>query len=527
LIYHRSNLDKKNTKWFCNDNTKASLIKISLHTGNIRGLKPFNIEFEYPISAIAGSNGSGKSTILAISACAFHNLPNAYIPPLRKQSYYTFKDFFIQSDEETPIQGIRINYGIRYNNWRGKDKEGLKNQSRIKRKSGRWNDYKTRVPRNVIYFGVQRVVPHFERSVHKSYKSRFKPGNLPEDIKKRIAEIASRIIGKTYTKFDSYQHAKYILPVVSSSGISYSGFNMGAGESAIFEILTALFQAGAGTLIIIDEIELGLHDKAQQRLIEQLKALCFELKCQIICSTHSYSIINNLPPEARFFIEQIENSTVITKGISADFACGKMGKIGSEELDIFVEDKNAATIVEQILSLDSRKRCKIHAIGSHGAVIRQLTSRYLEKIDNCICVLDGDQSDNFDEAIKSIANNSEASTTAEKDKVTEWAKDRLFYLPGKVWPEKWLLETAITHFENPANDDLDNLAKAWGVDSKDEVLSFLKEANLTEKHNEFFELSNIVKLDVNRIREDLCRCVLLLSPNSFSELINSIQRKLP
>lgn len=78
---------------------------------------------------------------------------------------------------------------------------------------------------------------------------------------------------------------------------------MGAGESAVFEILTTLFAIGKGALLIIDEIELGLHEKAQYRFIEELKKICLELKCQVICSTHSYAILYSLPPEARVFIE--------------------------------------------------------------------------------------------------------------------------------------------------------------------------------------------------------------------------------
>ncbi|WP_448327781.1 ATP-dependent nuclease [Sulfitobacter sp. M13] len=527
MSYRKSSLDKKNSDWFANDHSKATLASMGLSKGSIRGIKNCKLDFEYPISAIAGTNGSGKSTLLAMAACAFHNNPKGYTPSLRAQTYYTFKDFFIQSDDEMPVQGVEIRYGIRHNAWRGKKKERLGFQVRTKRKGGRWNDYNTRVKRNVIYFGVQRVVPHFERSVHKSYRSRFKPGTLPKETKLKIAKIAGRIIGKSYADFDSYEHGKYSLPRVTSAGISYSGFNMGAGESAVFEILTALFQAGSGTLIIVDEIELGLHEKAQIRLLEQLKKLCWELKCQVICSTHSHAVLSSLPPEGRFFIENIGSSTLVTKGISADFACGKMGKPNAEELDIFVEDGNAATIVEQALPLSVRKRCKVHAIGSHSAVLRQITSRYLEGVDNSICILDGDQSSAFDKATKKVVDGSEASTAEEKSKVSDWAKDRILYLPGDTWPENWLLETAIKALENDLLGDPSGTAKAWGLAGDAELLVLLQEANLADKHNEFFELSELVKLDVDRVREDVCRLVLAMAPKEFTDLIASIEMKLP
>ena len=131
---------------------------------------------------------------------------------------------------------------------------------------------------------------------HKSYHSLFKPGSLLLETRNKIADIAGRIIGKTYTDFDNYEHSKYSLPRVETAGISYSGFNMGSGESAVFEIFTAIFLAGSGTLVVVDEIELGLHEEAQHRLIDELKKLCRYLKCQIICSTHSHAILSRLPP---------------------------------------------------------------------------------------------------------------------------------------------------------------------------------------------------------------------------------------
>lgn len=527
MNYRISNLDTNNSAWFENDNSRASLASIELATGSIRGIGLLKAEFDYPISAFAGSNGSGKSTMLALAACGFHNAKQGFIPPLRAKSYYTFSDFFVQSDNEMPVDGVEIRYGIRHNKSKGKKNEGVTYQSRIKRKDGRWNDYETRVDRNVIYFGVQRVVPHFERSVSKSYRSRFKPGNLSEENRTRIAKIAGRIIDKTYDDFDSYRYGKYSLPKVISSGISYSGFNMGSGENAIFEILTALFRAGAGTLIVIDEIELGLHEKAQWRLIDQLKELCSELKCQIICSTHSYAILSSLPPEARFFIESNGTSTILTKGISANFACGKMGKPDAEELDVFVEDETAATIVRQMLPLASRERCKITAIGSHIAVLRQLASRSMEGVNNCICILDGDQSGSSASAVKKVTEDTEASTKKQKTAIKSWAEERILFLPGNTWPESWLLKTAVNFLEHGGIGDPSKTANAWGLENDDQVLEFLKAASRSNKHDEFFELSKLVKLEVARVREDVCRLVLNAEPTHFEDLIASVKSKLP
>ena len=74
------------------------------------------------------------------------------------------------------------------------------------------------------------------------------------------------------------------------------------GESAVFEILTALFEAGKGSLLIIDELELGLHEQAQIRFVYELKELCKEYRCQVVWfDTFARSFECRTTPSAIFF----------------------------------------------------------------------------------------------------------------------------------------------------------------------------------------------------------------------------------
>lgn len=99
--------------------------------GQIRGLRKGTVDFRYPITAIAGRNGSCKTTILALAACAFHNSPSGFKLSGRKQTYYTFSDFFVQTKEEAALGDIRIEYEILYHNWKGRE-PGASWQRRIK-----------------------------------------------------------------------------------------------------------------------------------------------------------------------------------------------------------------------------------------------------------------------------------------------------------------------------------------------------------------------------------------------------------
>lgn len=515
MSYRYSNTDRKNIAWMKNDDSVATLLQIKLARGMLRGLHPFSLKLEYPIAAIAGENGTGKSTLLAMAACAYHNKTDGYLPIGRKKPYFTFSDFFIQSHGETPPQGINLGYQILYNNWRG-GKAGALWQSRKKRVGGKWNNYDKRVRRNVVYFGVQRVVPHYERSTHKSYRVRFRNDSLDEEHRQKICTIASRILGKTYDTFEKHTHSKYYLPVATCGDVRYSGFNMGAGESAVFEILMALFEAGKGSLLIIDELELGLHERAQIRFVHELKKLCKELHCQVICSTHSHVVLNALPPEGRFFLETTNNRTLVTSQVSPDYACGKLRGSNVGELDVFVEDDVAASILELGIPHHLRQRVKIVPIGSSNAVIRMMASRYLEGKDSCLYVLDGDKRSVHASNISRFREYAENRFRKSKKEMECWAKQRLTYLPSKETPERWLVTSCKKIKEKSS------LAQTWRLQDAGILEDWLDNALREPTHSEFYALSQESQLPEDRIIGDLLRFLLSSKPKTLDDISNRI-----
>lgn len=178
MKYQDSHKDKKLRSWFTSDLTKSLLRHIELEKGVFRGLNALDLTLTFPITAICGKNGAGKSTITALACCAFHNKAGAYKLPKRRNSYYTFSDFFIQHPTESPVSDVAIRYGIAHDKWKASpnipDGKGLGYQRRAKTKGGKWNDYDTRVNRTVVFLGIERVVPHTERSQSRSYSKSFK-----------------------------------------------------------------------------------------------------------------------------------------------------------------------------------------------------------------------------------------------------------------------------------------------------------------------------------------------------------------
>ena len=486
MKYHETKIDKDLRSWFGSDHSRALLRGIHLTEGAFRGLNSLQVDFDYPITAVAGKNGAGKSTILALAACAFHNAPDGYKLLKRSKPYYTFSDFFIQHSDEIPPEGISIRYKIAHNKWarsvKFPDGEGIGGQIRKKVKNGKWNDYDSRIKRTTVFLGIERIVPHSERSQSRSYSKVFK-AKPPKGWEENVMEDVGYILNKKYQNYTTLEHSKYHLPVVQCNGIIYSGFNMGAGENALFEIFSTIYASGDGSLIVIDEIELGLHAEAQRRFMDRLKKTCLSQKTQIICTTHSTEIFDRLPNDARFYVETVGKKTKLTPGISSEYAFTKMSAKNGLELDVFVEDDIAKALLLAALPSATRARISIKIIGSASVLARQLAAAYLrDATQPIIAVFDGDQrtrhGDNLTHA-KRMAENPKAG-------FDDWFKSRVNYLPGGTWPEAWMLQKGA--------EILSPLAEVLNVD-ENELSDFIEYALQAGKHREFHELQTQLGLD--------------------------------
>lgn len=500
MKYRESKKDKKLRQRFANDNTHGLLRRIILTEGKLRGINSLDISFEYPITAIAGKNGAGKSTILALACCAYHNHKNGFKSPKRKFPYYTFSDFFVQHPEEVPPEGIEIRYGIAYNNWRKTeeypDPVGVRYQRRWKSKGGKWNDYADRVRKNVVFLGIERIVPHSERSQSRSYSRVFKDAQ-PKGWEDKVKDAVGFVLGKSYEKFRYLEHSRYNLPIVQVGDTIYSGFNMGAGENALFEIFSTIYSCGEGTLLVMDEVELGLHAEAQRKFIECLKDASLETHTQVICTTHSKEIFDCLPYDARFFIECINGKTKITDSISSDFAFSKMAAISGKEMDIYVEDEVAKSLLQSALPTVVRSRITISVIGSATALARQLAALYVRGEEKAtLAIFDGDQ------RFKEKDNIMHAQKMAEHVDVdfSGWFQAHISYLPGDTWPEAWIVQKSASCI-----DELCNMTSSE-PDTLADVLEYGLQAG---RHNEFFEISKNLGLDratcLNLFTINVCR----------------------
>lgn len=156
---------KKLQELWDTDRSYQKLTEISFNEIGIRGIKNVTIDFSYPITAIAGANGIGKTTILQTLACLFHNIDEDYKPyrfsnSKTQLSYYTFADFFVTTKGELKGFGAILDFKF--------IKPGIEKTEYTIKKISRWGNYERRPNRNIDFLGISRVLPAYEFVYFKS-----------------------------------------------------------------------------------------------------------------------------------------------------------------------------------------------------------------------------------------------------------------------------------------------------------------------------------------------------------------------
>ena len=152
-----------------------------------------------------------------------------------------------------------------------------------------------------------------------------------------------------------------------------SQFHQGAGEDATLDLFKLLQMIPNYSLLIIDEVEASLHPAAQRRLVQYLLKVARTKKLQIILSTHSSNVLDEIPLEGRIMLLQMQNCKEILYGVSTKFALSSIDDSLHPELYVFVEDDEAETIINEIVKKkdDSGRvlsRISVKPIGPYGVV---------------------------------------------------------------------------------------------------------------------------------------------------------------
>lgn len=454
----------------------------SLRLDKIRLFSGDRISFDFPVTALIGPNGGGKSTIIGSMLLAYQKSTNIFkkgrIGDDGMDNWMMEFEIIDKSINKTGTERFDLTY-----------------------KNDVWERSKS-FTRDVKFLSISRTVPISENPLF-SYrnklvnKRKIKGDDLSirkvEDIDE-IKSQAEKILGKSLTYFDMYEFSfqKYIRveekvwigdfpnyqkelqprykkqmvrkpgPIekqfmyVGSDGLNtYSEFNFGAGETSVIRMVAEMENSEENSLILIEELENGLHPIAVKRVVEYLIDVAKRKNLQIVFTTHSDYALEPLPAEAIWAcvegrLQQGKLSIETLRAVSGRF---------DKKLAIFVEDDFAKIWLEYIIRerLSSNfEEIGIYAVGGDGNAVKVHETHAINPsiTFSSICFIDGDsqQIENHDR--------------------------KIYRLPGDN-PELTILEGVLRNLEN--NIALLTVSCQKPVNQQDYVKKIILEVNTTNR----------------------------------------------
>ena len=309
----------------------------------VRGFSDKEVRFDFPVTALIGPNGGGKSTILGAAALAYRD-----VKPER---------FFAKSGR---YDSSMVKWSIEH----GVIDKTVDSVSEIRRSvnfpTSKWN--RKPFSRNVLVFGVTRTVPATERADLRLARGSSFKAISETDLPAAVIEATQSILGKSvegYSELDVTTRATLYAAKDSGTGTSYTEFHFGAGQASIIRIVAGIESADENSLILIEEIENGLHPVATRRLVDYLISTAIRKKCQVIFTTHSSDALEALPSAA---VWAAIDGEVIQGTLNIEALRSITGSIPAQ-LVLFVED----SFGEKVLAAALRHYgADLGAVAIHG-----------------------------------------------------------------------------------------------------------------------------------------------------------------
>lgn len=349
----------------------------SLRLTNVRSFVNQTITLDFPITAIIGTNGGGKSTILGALALAYKSVKPG--------------DFFPKSNiGDTSMANWRIDYDLI---------DRKINSAGIISRSARFVAAKWRrenlVERDVVVIPIQRTVPANEQPKFKEFIGLAQNKAITKTpIDAAIIGYLGRILGKDASHYERValqsDPSKSILVGMRQSN-DYSQFHFGAGEASIIDMVSRIEDADENSLILIEEIENGLHPLATQKMVDYLFDVAKRKKAQIVFTTHSENALGTLPPKA---IWACIDGTAYQGKLTIESLRALTGVVDKDGA-IFVEDEFAKDLVEEMIrqyAPDIIDRVQVHKAGGYPYVVEVLKHHNANPTITkpAVAVIDGD-----------------------------------------------------------------------------------------------------------------------------------------
>lgn len=328
------------------------LVSMTLH--QLRAFRDVTIRFRFPVTALIGPNGGGKSTVLGAAALIYGDSKPADL-------------FAVSSADKDAMRGAKIVYRVID---RGVKRDGELERS-VTYPQDKWS--RKALARTLKYEGFRRIVPAGERPGFSKYRSGANP--LTEE---GYAGLGADVIrhASAILRFDLNGYAESAKkPLLGRSGATrFSEFHIGAGISVIIHLVRELeaLSPDDQALVLIEEIENTLHPYAVRKLVEYLIGVAERKKCQIIFTTHSEYALDPLPREA---IWAARDGALVNGRLHVEDVLAFRGDVETK-LAVFCEDATAMDWLQGMMRYsgmtDELALVEFHAVGGTSDVVRKV-----------------------------------------------------------------------------------------------------------------------------------------------------------
>jgi hypothetical protein len=333
----------------------------------------------------------------------------------------------------------------------------------------------------------------------------------------------SYILGRKYAKITVVGHRAFKVSgttaLMQTEHLSYSEAWAGSGEFAVVQLIMSVAACEEKTLLLLDEPEVSLYPGAQVRLMDFLRRMAVDKKLQVVLSTHSPAVIQDLPADAIKVLDRSADGRMqLRSQASSPSEAFVALQHGFHRKTVVVEDRLAAEIVKHVLRR-SGGASKLAALDvkylKGGATIlrsRLLPDWALEGRQDVLIVLDGDMK--FDRPPKSedipdagleehvkrilavknlnkhVVANSGGIPNSDLRTIIDWCRDFVRFLPGEE-PDVWLAKII-----EPAAQVLGD-GKSWWDEACRKESGLLPEERVESDQRFRFQQSHLGKVGMD------------------------------
>lgn len=286
-----------------------------------RKLGNFDIQFADRLTLIAGHNGIGKSTILGLVANTFgiteRSGPKTYLgDPFYaniEQIVFLALDEVAEAQKHTAsapvviasVGGVNVRKRCSMTH-RTEWQRARVVPRTVDKAAGDTVGQDAKVPLPTIYLGMKRLASAGE--AEEKDVSSVKLTMHADDSALMREFVSAVILGAELTNDVNHQSIKGAKKKSAQPGYEKHGpFAVSMGQDSLGSIATALASFSKlkrdmgddypGGLLVIDEMDVGFHPHAIERLVKSLKSCANRLDLQIIATTHSPRLIEAVHPD--------------------------------------------------------------------------------------------------------------------------------------------------------------------------------------------------------------------------------------